>query len=161
MFELYPHLRVAHLCGHCVQNLPVLEDDEPGHVGHDLPLAELLAHVDLQHRSQSKLSTDLSQSERSTARSSQPITAQHRPQLSANHSSAPTAALSQSQLTWMSGSHICGTKLVEPMKLPSGPQCGEVSLITILTNQRRGSGSRDLLSANHSSPALLPHQVHV
>ena len=57
---------VPHLCGHCVQNLPVLEDDEPGHVRHDLPLAELLAHVDLQQRSQSQLSTD---------RSSQPIRA--------------------------------------------------------------------------------------
>ena len=101
-FELYPHLRVAHLGGHCVQNLPVLEDDEPGHVGHDLPLAELLAHVDLQHRSQSKLSTDLSQSERSTAHSSQPITAQHRQQLSANHSSPGCRAATSAARSWSS-----------------------------------------------------------
>ena len=56
--NIYLRAMVPHLCGHCVQNLPVLEDDEPGHVRHDLPLAELLAHVDLQQRSQSQLSTD-------------------------------------------------------------------------------------------------------
>ena len=35
------------LCRDCVEDLPVLEDDEPRHVGDDLPLPELLAHVDL------------------------------------------------------------------------------------------------------------------
>ena len=30
--------------------LSVLVDDEPGHVGHDLSLLELLAHVDLDVR---------------------------------------------------------------------------------------------------------------
>ncbi len=42
------------LGGERVQHGPVLEDDEPGHVGHDVPLLELLQAQDLRGREQQR-----------------------------------------------------------------------------------------------------------